>query len=85
MASAPVWMRSLMTADPLTYGVDALRNVTFSNTMVKIGDTMRPLADVARQAGLIRWTLAFDIALMALLAVVLTIAGAWSFSKSQAV
>jgi ABC-2 type transport system permease protein len=85
MASAPVWMRSLMTADPLTYGVDALRNVTFSNTMVKIGDTMRPLVDVARQAGLIRWTLAFDIALMALVAVVLTVVGAWSFSKSQVV
>src|SRR5262245_23923196 len=84
MATAPVWMRSLMTADPLTYGVDALRNVTFSDTMVKVGDSTRPLVDVARQAGLIRWTLAFDIALMGLVAVVLTIVGAWSFSKSQA-
>jgi ABC-2 type transport system permease protein len=84
MASAPAWMRSLMSLDPLTYGVDALRNVVFSDTMIKIGDTMKPLVDVARQAGLIRWTLAFDVALMALVAVLLTVAGAWMFSKSQA-
>ena len=52
--------------------------------MIKIGGTQKPLVDVARQAGLIRWTLAFDIALMALVAVLLTVAGAWMFSKSQA-
>jgi ABC-2 type transport system permease protein len=85
MSSAPAGLRSLMSLDPLTYGVDALRNVVFSGTMIKIGNSMRPLVDVARQAGLIRWTLAFDVALMALVAVLLTIAGAWSFSRSQAV
>ena len=34
MASAPVWMRTLMTADPLTYGVDAIRNVMFADTVI---------------------------------------------------
>ena len=32
IASAPSWMRVLMTIDPLTYGVDALRNVVFTGT-----------------------------------------------------
>jgi len=84
MASAPRWMKALMMADPLTYGVDAIRNVVFSNTMISEGALMRPLVEVARQAGLIRWTLAFDISLMVLTALILATMGAWAFSKSQA-
>jgi ABC-2 type transport system permease protein len=84
MASAPGWMKALMTVDPLTYGVDAIRNVMFSETTIVVGGVSRPLLAVAREAGLIRWSLGLDIALMALIAVVLTAAGAWVFSKSQA-
>jgi len=84
MSSAPGWMKNLMMADPLTYGVDAIRNVVFSDTTIGVGTTAQPLVDVARQTGLIRWTLGFDIALMALTAIVLSAAGAWAFSKSQA-
>jgi len=84
MATAPAWMKSLMMADPLTYGVDAIRNVVFSDTTIAdAGEVARPLVEVARQAGLIRWTLAFDITLMALAALALAAAGAWTFSKSQ--
>jgi ABC-2 type transport system permease protein len=84
MASAPGWMKNLMMADPLTYGVDAIRNVVFSNTMIADGAVMRPLVEVARQSGLIRWTLAFDITLMSVTALILATMGAWAFSKSQA-
>jgi len=84
MASAPGWMKNLMMADPLTYGVDAIRNVVFSNTMIADGAVMRPLVEVARQSGLIRWTLAFDITLMAITALILATMGAWAFSRSQA-
>jgi ABC-2 type transport system permease protein len=84
MASAPRWMKSLMVADPLTYGVDGIRNVVFADTSLRVGEVSRPLVDVARQAGLILWSLPFDVALMTLAAVVLAGAGAWSFSKSQA-
>ncbi len=84
MASAPVWMRALMTADPLTYGVDAIRNVMFSGTMISDGAATRPLLEAARVAGLIRWSLGFDVALTAAAAVLLTAAGAWTFSRSQA-
>src|SRR5690348_6362320 len=31
LASAPKWMQTLMMLDPLTYGVDALRNVVLSD------------------------------------------------------
>jgi len=84
MASAPGWMKALMAVDPLTYGVDAIRNVVFSDTVIAVGAATRPLLDVARQAGLVRFSLRFDIALMALTAIVLASAGAWAFSKSQA-
>src|SRR4249920_2876500 len=84
MSSAPTWMKTLMGADPLTYGVDAIRNVMFSGTVIGVAGETRPLVDVAREAGLIRWTLGFDIAMMAGAAVILTAAGAWAFSKSQA-
>jgi ABC-2 type transport system permease protein len=84
MTSAPTWLKSLMTIDPLTYGVDAIRNVVFGNTQILIGEITRPLIDVARQGGLVRWTLGFDVVLMTLVALVMAGAGAWSFSKAQA-
>ena len=84
MVSVPRWMKALMIVDPLTYGVDAIRNVMFAGTMITVGGSARPLVDMARQAGLIRWTLGLDIALMTLAAILLTVAGAWTFSKSQA-
>jgi ABC-2 type transport system permease protein len=84
MASAPIWMKTMMSADPLTYGVDAIRNVVFSETMIVAGSATKPLVAIAREAGLIRWTLGFDVSLMTIAAVALTAAGAWVFSKSQA-
>jgi ABC-2 type transport system permease protein len=84
MANVPGWMKTLMMADPLTYGVDAIRNVVFSATTIQVGQTTRSLLDVAGQAGLIRWGLGFDVVLMTLAAAALAGAGAWSFSKSQA-
>ena len=84
MASAPTWMKSLMSADPLTYGVDALRNVVFSGTMIKVGASAeRPLIEIAAAAGLIRWSLAFDVAVMAFSAAALSAAGAYMFSKAE--
>jgi ABC-2 type transport system permease protein len=85
MNSAPAWMKFLMTLNPVGYGVDAIRNVVFSHTMVApVGGVATSLADIARQAGLIRWDLSTDVAMMTAFAVVLTVAGAWSFSSSQA-
>jgi len=84
MTSAPTWLKSLMALDPLTYGVDAIRNVVFSNTTIENGGIVSSLIDVARQGGLVRFDLGFDVALMALVAVALAAAGAWSFSKAQA-
>ncbi len=84
MDSAPIWMKSLMTLDPLTYGVDALRNVMFSETSIRIGETaQQPLVEVARNAGLIRWTLSFDLAVMTFAAITLAAAGAYAFTKSS--
>lgn len=84
LTSAPAWLKSLMTVDPLTYGVDAIRNVVFSDTVVTMGAVTTPLLEMARQGGLVRWSLGFDVALMALVAVGFAAMASWSFSKVQA-
>jgi ABC-2 type transport system permease protein len=83
MQSAPVWMQTLMIIDPLTYGVDAIRNVVFSETVIRAGHGAEPLLDVARSSGLIRWSLGFDIAVMTFTAFILAAAGAWAFSRAN--
>lgn len=83
IATAPGWMKSLMVINPLTYGVDALRNVVFAETVVQAGGGLQTtLAQMARAAGLIRWDLGFDVAVMALVALLLATAGAVSFSRA---
>ena len=64
-----------ISLSPLTYGVDAIRNVVFSHTMIGTGDLARPLIEVARQGGLVHHGLGFDVALMTMVAVVLAAAG----------
>jgi ABC-2 type transport system permease protein len=83
VATAPRWMKSLMVVNPLTYGVDAIRNVVFSGTMVTLGAVQKPLVEIARAAGLIRWDLALDTGIMAAVAVLLGGLAAWSFSMAN--
>jgi ABC-2 type transport system permease protein len=84
LTSAPTWLRVLMTADPLTYGVDALRNVVFSGTVVGTGSAARSLLEVGREGGLVRWTLGFDVVLMLVVTIAFIGFGAWQFSRAQA-
>ncbi len=83
MSSAPAWMRSLMTLNPLTYGVDAFRNVVFSQTMISTAGAPVSLLQMAQNGGLVRWGLSFDLVVMAFFATVLAAAGAWAFSKAS--
>lgn len=80
---APTWMKSLMIIDPLSYGVDALRNVVFRGTEVTVAGAQVSLIEVGRQVGLVRWNLATDVAVMAGVAVVLAAVGAYSFSRAE--
>jgi ABC-2 type transport system permease protein len=83
MSTAPVWMKTLMTLNPLTYGVDAFRNVIFSQTTIVLpGAAAVPLLQVAKAGGLVHWGLAFDLSVMTFSAAVLAAAGAWAFSKA---
>ena len=52
-----------MVLDPLTYGVDALRNVVLSGVEL-------PSAS-ARLAGLVRWDMLTDVSILGLVAVLL--------------
>jgi ABC-2 type transport system permease protein len=83
MSSAPAWMKTLMALNPLTYGVDAFRNVIFSRTIVTMaGGSSMPLLEMARRGGLVHWGLSFDLAIMTLSAAALAAAGAWAFTKA---
>ena len=84
LASAPAWMKALMTIDPLTYCVDGLRNIIFSNTTITGGALVgRSIAEVASRSGLIRWSLVFDMVVVTLVAVALTGLGAYRFSNQK--
>ena len=78
--SAPGWMKVLMTIDPLTYGVDALRNIVFAGVD---GGGTNSLVAMAHANGLIYSTLAFDGPVMILVALVLTAAACIHFSWAQ--
>jgi ABC-2 type transport system permease protein len=83
VAAAPTWMKALMTVDPLTYGVDALRNVVFSGTIIHANGVERPLAEVARAAGLIRWPLGFDLVVLGAVAVAVATLAALRFGAAE--
>jgi ABC-2 type transport system permease protein len=69
LRGVPGWLGLLGRIDPLTYAVDALRNVVYGG---------RPGAAV-----LIQHPLGLDLAVLAGLAVVLTAAGAWAFERQS--
>lgn len=79
VASAPGWMRTLMTVDPLTYGVDALRNVIHAALV----GSAESLAEVSQATGLIRWGLPLDLAVMAAVAVALSMAAGLRFDRME--
>ncbi len=72
LASAPAWMQTLMIFDPLTYGVDALRNVVLSGVQLSAGS-----------APLVRWDMLTDVSILALVAVVLVGVAAVQFNRAS--
>ena len=78
--SAPGWMKALMTLDPLTYGVDGLRNIVFAGVP---SEGSISLIESARAGGLLYSTLAFDGLVMVLVALGLAAAACVHFSWAQ--
>jgi len=83
VASAPGWMKVLMSLDPLTYGVDGLRNVVLSAARPSGNMLDQSLQEAARAGGLVRWDLPFDAAIMALAGVFFAGLAAVRFSRAQ--
>jgi ABC-2 type transport system permease protein len=83
LVSAPRWMQTLMRINPLTYGVDALRNVIYSETTTVVAGNAVSLAEMARQSGLIRWQLGTDLGLCTLVAGLLAGLAAYVFSTAD--
>lgn len=75
LASAPAWMQTLMVLDPLTYGVDALRNVVLSGVELPAGS--------APPAGLVRWDMLTDVSVLGLAAVLLVGVAAAQFNRAS--
>jgi ABC-2 type transport system permease protein len=68
-ATAPAWMRPLMAIDPLTYGVAALRDVVWSGVGVGPGPG--------------EWSLAANVTVLGLAALLLAAVGAFRFSTAD--
>lgn len=79
----PTWMQVLTTADPLTYGVDALRNVVWSGLRIAAPTGDSSLAEAARNGGLIRLDLSADVAVLAAITVLLAATAAFVFSTAD--
>jgi ABC-2 type transport system permease protein len=75
LASAPAWMQTLMVLDPLTYGVDALRNVVLSGAAL-------PTASAPLE-GRVRWGMLTDVSILGLVAVLLVGVAAIQFSRTN--
>jgi ABC-2 type transport system permease protein len=82
VSSAPGWMKTLMTLDPLTYGVDGLRIIVLSAAPTS-GTAGQPLEVAARAAGLVRWDLPFDAAIMALVGTFFAALASVRFSRTE--
>jgi ABC-2 type transport system permease protein len=72
LASAPGWMQTLMVLDPLTYGVDALRNVVLSGMDLPAGS-----------APLMRWDMLTDVSILGLVGVLLVGVAAIQFNRAS--
>jgi ABC-2 type transport system permease protein len=84
LTTAPSWMKALMVVDPLTYCVDGLRNIIFSNTTVKAGGFVgQTIVETASRVGLIRWSLPVDLAVVLSFSAALTVVGAYRFSDQR--
>jgi ABC-2 type transport system permease protein len=80
---APGWMKTLMTLDPLTYGVDGLRIIVLSAAAPSGGTVDQPLDAAARAAGLVRWGLSFDVIIMALVGAFFAALASVRFSRTE--
>ncbi|MFZ5649574.1 MAG: ABC transporter permease [Bacillota bacterium] len=69
MHNVPGWLELLMKLDPLTYGVDALRNIMFASSP-------------AREF-LVQFPIATDLAVVAAMSVVFITAGAAAFNRVE--
>lgn len=69
MYNVPGWMNFLMSINPLTYGVDALRNLVFTGTEPGVS------------AFLVNHDFSFNIAIIIAMALFSGFVGSWSFSR----
>jgi ABC-2 type transport system permease protein len=83
LSTAPSWMKALMLVDPLTYCVDGLRNIIFSNAAIQGSGLGQTIAETASRVGLIRWSLGVDVVVVLSVATALMIIGAYRFSDQK--
>ena len=83
VSSAPTWMKVFMNIDPLTYGVDALRNIVLTAAHPAEGASTASMIEAARDAGLVKWNLPIDAAIMAAVGVLLAGLAAARFNRAS--
>ncbi|MBM7624631.1 ABC-type polysaccharide/polyol phosphate export permease [Sporohalobacter salinus] len=68
MEGLPNWMSSLMTINPLTYAVDACRNVIFTGKMAEM---------------MVNYSLSFDILVLLVIGVCLNAVAVFAFKMKK--
>jgi ABC-2 type transport system permease protein len=81
VSSTPGWMKTLMTIDPLTYGVDALRIIVFSATTPS-GSTASVL-DKTSKGELVHWNLPINALILVLVGILFMSLAAARFSRAD--
>ena len=69
LKGVPGWMEVLMRLDPLTYGVDAIRNIFFAGTPA--------------YESMVTFSLAQDLTVIGVMGVVFILLATWSFNFAK--
>ena len=83
ISSSPRALRVFMLVDPVTYGVDGIRGAIFSATTTSLNGVQVNLGEAARHAGLVRWSLGQDLAILSAVTLAFMALGAYRFSRAK--
>ena len=82
--NVPVWLEVVSKINPLTYGVDAIRQLFLGGNLTSVGEVIGDSGYVIGVTVFVHtMTILEDLLVVAILGAVLLLAAIWSFSKQE--
>jgi ABC-2 type transport system permease protein len=82
--NVPVWLEVIAKVNPVTYGVDAVRQLFLSKELAAMAEAPGGGAGVLRVTVFgHQMTMVEDVLVVAIMCAVLTFAAAWAFSRQE--